>query len=457
MRVDRRHFARLGLASIAFAGFARAAAGGDGNYRSEVRGYGELGDDPARLLDLPAGFSYRVISSAGERMDDGFATPDKFDGMACFGLGGGRVALVRNHELSPRDRAIGPTRGEAGLEAALAKLPFYGADAEGRVLPGGTSTIVYDTRRERRQAVHLSLAGTAVNCAGGMTPWGSWLSCEETNLAAPDVAKSHGWVFEVPAARRGLAAPVPLTALGRFRHEAAAVDPRTGIVYLTEDEGDSLFYRLLPNAKGRLARGGRLQALAFVDGTKDSRNWNGTAFPARARRAVKWIDLDGTDSPDSDLRKRGAAAGAALFARGEGIHRGNRDFYFTCTSGGAAKIGQIMRYRPSRFEGQSGEAGEPAMLENFVESASSEVLDYGDNLTVAPWGHLIVCEDRAGSATNYLRGVTPEGRVYAIARLRVDTELAGACFSPDGRILFLNIYRPGKTVAITGPWATVRS
>ena len=172
---------------------------------------------------------------------------------------------------------------------------------------------------------------------------------------------------------------------------------------------------------------------------------------------MKWIDLDGTDSPDSDLRKRGAAAGAALFARGEGIHRGNRDFYFTCTSGGAAKIGQIMRYRPSRFEGHKGEAGEPAILENFVESASSEVLDYGDNLTVAPWGHLIVCEDRSGSATNYLRGVTPEGRVYAIARLRADTELAGACFSPDGRILFLNIYRPGKTVAITGPWASVRS
>jgi hypothetical protein len=245
--------------------------------------------------------------------------------------------------------------------------------------------------------------------------------------------------------------------LGRFRHEAAAVDPRTGIVYLTEDRQDSLFYRFLPKRRGALAAGGSLQALALVDGPADTRNWSGLAFPVRAKHRVRWIDLEGTDSPEDDLRSRGAAAGAAIFARGEGIHRGRGEFYFTCTSGGAAKIGQIMRYVPSPAEGGPGEARDPATLENFVESRDSAVLDYSDNLTVAPWGHLIVCEDRSGNARNYLRGVSPEGRVYTIARLLADTELAGACFSPDAKTLFLNVYRPGRTLAITGPWSAVQA
>jgi hypothetical protein len=455
MLIDRRGFACLGLGSLAFAGFARAARD-DAGRAGEAPGYGPTRPDPAGLLDLPEGFSYRVISSAGERMDDGFATPDKFDGMACFPLGGARVALVRNHELGPGDRALGPTAGIERLERAMRSMPFYGADKDGRPLPGGTTTIVYDIARHRRVSVHLSLAGTAVNCAGGATPWGSWLTCEETSLSAPDVARSHGWVFEVPARGRGLAAPVPLTAMGRFRHEAAAVDPRTGIVYLTEDQGDSLFYRFLPRRPGALAQGGRLQALAFVDAPADTRNWSGVAFPAGASRAVRWIDLDGTDSPGDDLRKRGAAAGAAIFARGEGIHRGANEYFFTCTSGGAARIGQIMRYTPSPAEGRAGEARAPATLQNFVESASSAVLDYGDNLTVAPWGHLVVCEDRQGNARNWLRGVSPDGRVYPIARLLAETELAGACFSPDGGTLFVNVYRPGRTLAIAGPWRTVR-
>jgi secreted PhoX family phosphatase len=456
MLIDRRDFGRLGLGSLAFAGLAGAAQS-DSGYVNQARGYGPLRADRSGLLDLPDRFSYRVISSAGERMDDGFVTPDKFDGMGCFALGANRVALVRNHELGPNDRALGPTGGLERLERAILAKPFFGADSEGRPLPGGTSTIVYDLARGRRESVHLSLSGTAVNCAGGPTPWGSWLSCEETSIKAPAVARAHGWVFEVPANARAAVAPVPLTALGRFRHEAAAVDPRTGIVYLTEDREDSLFYRFLPRRGGALARGGRLQALAFADAPADTRNWSGVSFPMGASRAARWIDLEGIDSPEDDLRKRGAAAGAAIFARGEGIHRGSGEFYFTCTSGGAAKIGQIMRYRPSPAEGRPGEAKAPATLQNFVESSSSEVLDYGDNITVAPWGHLIVCEDRSGSARNYLRGISPEGRVYTIARLLADTELAGACFAPDGKTLFLNVYRPGKTLAISGPWSSVRT
>jgi secreted PhoX family phosphatase len=116
-----------------------------------------------------------------------------------------------------------------------------------------------------------------------------------------------------------------------------------------------------------------------------------------------------------------------------------------------------MRYVPSPVEGRPDETRQPGSLDLFLESADTRVLDYGDNIAVAPNGHLIVCEDRSGSALNYLRGVTPEGRVYTIARLLLETELAGACFSPGGSTMFLNVYRPGKTLAITGPWNSVRS
>ena len=172
-------------------------------------------------------------------------------------------------------------------------------------------------------------------------------------------------------------------------------------------------------------------------------------------KEVIWIDLHDVESPDDDLRLRGAKAGAATFARGEGIHFGDGEMYFTCTSGGAGKHGQIMRYVPSPSEGQAGERDAPGRLQLFLESADDKVFDYGDNLTVAPWGHLIVCEDRySDTKRNHIRGVTPEGKVYTIARnvFRENAELAGVCFSPDGSTLFVNIYWPGITLAITGPW-----
>ncbi|HEV2745992.1 MAG TPA: alkaline phosphatase PhoX, partial [Allosphingosinicella sp.] len=133
-------------------------------------------------------------------------------------------------------------------------------------------------------------------------------------------------------------------------------------------------------------------------------------------------------------------------------------FYFACTSGGAAGSGQIMRYVPSPAEGRPGERDAPGRLQLFVESADRKVMDYADNVTVAPWGHLIACEDKSGdNSINHLKGITPAGRVYTLARLNLDTELAGACFAPDGRTMFVNIYRPGRTLAVTGPWRRVRA
>ncbi|PTQ12134.1 phosphatase [Sphingomonas oleivorans] len=454
--LDRRHFT-LGLTSAAFAGLALNACAPArlGGARSRMRAYGALEPDPAGLLDLPRGFSYRVISRLGDRMDDGFAVPDHADGMGCFALDGRRVALVRNHELAARHIATGPIR-PAGPERPET-LAAYDHVASGDILPGGTTTLIYDLAAGRVEAQYLSLVGTIRNCAGGTTPWGSWLSCEEdVSRAGAAVRRDHGWIFEVPVNRRGLADPLPLKAMGRFNHEAAAVDPRTGIVYLTEDRDDSLLYRFLPDAKGRLARGGRLQALAMRDVRhgRDSRNWAGDAMPVGGWQAVRWVDLDGTDSPDDDLRLRGHAKGAMRFARGEGIHYGDGALYFCCTSGGAAKLGQIMRYRPSRFEGQPAERDAPGALQLFVESTDPKMFNFGDNLTVAPNGHLIVCEDQyTDTVENHLRGVTPDGRLYTLGRLNLQTELAGACFSPDGSTLFVNIYAPAKTLAITGPWA----
>lgn len=461
--LSRRSALSGAAAGLAFAGVAHLArsqeTSQDETYLNETVGYGPLLNDPNRILDLPKDFSYRVISRFGEIMSDGLEVPYKADGMGCIPLGRSRVALVRNHELQPTDLNYGPAGMKRHLSARIDKSKAYDIAADGHALPGGTTTLIYDLARQKLVSQHLSLTGTAVNCAGGVTPWGSWLSCEETVAKAVNgLSKDHGWVFEVPGRAKGLVEAVPLKAMGRFQHEAACVDPRTGIVYMTEDNfGDGcLFYRFLPHALGDLAKGGRLQALGLRDGSGlDTSNHDQVLWGQGDLKDVRWIDLDGVESPDADLRLRGRQAGAAVFARGEGIHFGDGEMFFTCTSGGAARHGQIMRYAPSPSEGQAQERDAPGRLQLFLESANEKVFDFGDNLTVAPWGHLIVCEDRySDTKRNHLRGVTPDGKVYTIARnvFRENAELAGACFSPDGSTLFVNIYWPGMTLAITGPW-----
>jgi len=438
--MDRRFF--LKATSSAFVGLSasgcvtRPPLLADAPYTRAV-GYGALVPDGEGLLDLPEGFSYRVLSSLGDVMSDGATVPDKADGMGCFDLGDGRLALVRNHELVSTDDG----GGAFGLG--------FGAK-DGVFVPGGTTHVVLDRDSLEVADQFRSLGGTIRNCSGGITPWGSWLTCEES-VTGPGqkygegLDKNHGWVFEVPAAQRGLIEPVPLVAMGRFNHEAACVDPATGYVYLTEDRDDSVLYRFIPSEPGNLSRGGRLQAMK-VAGTTDLRNWTDTSVAVGPVGQVSWVDLDGVEAPKDDLRYQAATKGACIIARGEGIHMGEGEAFVCSTSGGSAGLGQIFKLSLSA-------SGDDDRLALFFESVSHHQFNFGDNLTVAPNGHLVVCEDQyTVNVDNHLRGITADGYAYPIARLNLQTELAGACFSPDGKTLFVNVYAPTKTLAITGPW-----
>lgn len=445
MKLTRRHFT-VALSAAAFSGFRANISHATGP-QQHASGYGPLISDPKGVIDLPPGFTYRVISSYGAPMSDGLMVPDKADGMGCFDLGNGLLALVRNHELKPHDKTPGPK---------APALNAFDLGSDNHPLPGGTTTIVYNPTNGAVEREYLSLIGTIRNCAGGITPWGSWLTCEEdVSRKADGFTNDHGWVFEVPATASSPVPAQPLKALGRFNHEAAAIDPRSGIVYLTEDREDSLFYRFIPNEFGKLSSGGRLQALGITDTPEgaDTRNWDGITWHTGEWKQAFWVDLDEPESPQDDLRYRGHANGAAVFARGEGIHWGDGELYFCCTSGGAEGLGQIIRYRPSAFEGMHKEGDEPGMIQLFLESDNPATFNFGDNLTVAPNGHLFVCEDQyTDTVNNHIRGVTTDGLVYDFARIRVQTEPAGACFSPDGKTFFVNLYSPTKTLAITGPW-----
>ncbi|HET9770195.1 MAG TPA: alkaline phosphatase PhoX [Acidimicrobiia bacterium] len=438
--IDRRTFLRAGaglgvaltagpLDVLGWLAPARAeAATTSARWAPNNGGYGPL--KPAGpVLELPGGFTYVRFGDEGSPMDDGSPTPPAHDGMATFTDGPGRIRLIRNHECTDKGEAFA--------------RPAYDPKAT-----GGTTTSVFDTRAGRLVSSFPSLAGTFCNCAGGLTPWRTWLSCEEgTPGPRTGFDRMHGYVFEVPVDRDGPAEPVPLKAMGRFVHEAVAVDPASGIVYLTEDRPTAGFYRFVPTTPGVLRDGGRLQMLA-VDGRPGHDTRRGQApdvvFPAL------WVDIDDPDPPDAgwnplSVFQQGFRQGGAVFGRLEGCCFDRGRVLLTATAGGDAGCGQVWEYR-GQPDGRGGR------LRLVFESPAAEFLRQPDNVTVSPRGGVLLCEDHDGA--DRLMGVDPEGRIFEFARNRLSGgEFAGLCFGPTiGQWLFVNIQRPGMTLAITGPW-----
>ncbi|WP_128374783.1 alkaline phosphatase PhoX [Streptomyces cavernae] len=435
--------------SIAFAGDLSELFAGTASAQSGRGGYGPLVPDPRGLLDLPAGFRYRVLSREGDRLRSGEgAVPGNHDGMSAFAGRHGRVHLVRNHEN--RHNAARPVPVIEGLTY----------DPAGK---GGCTALTLDSRG-RVLAERVAIAGTAVNCAGGPTPWGTWLTCEETEDKAGTngYTKDHGFIFQVDPADPYRTGAVPLTAMGRFQHEAVAIDPARGIVYETEDaflKPFGLFYRFLPQKPlggvGSLRAGGRLQAMRVPDVPDLSAVQEiGAAFDR-----VEWVDVPdplatGTPIRLQDFGPKGITHAQKL----EGCYWGGRSVYFVSsfarsTEGSAADhYGQIWRYEPT--------ARRLTLVIVFGPGTDLQLPgESPDNICLAPSGGLMVCED--GNGAQHVYGVTRRGEVYPMARNRQNVgtpeepewgEFAGVTFSPDGDTMYVNCYAPGTTFAVTGPW-----
>lgn len=462
-RVTRRGFIGGSAAAL---GFAFAGAGSLDPFVREAaaaatgpaKGYGPLQYRPGRILALPEGFDYKVLGEVGKRTAGGLIHPDDPDAMGVFpGPDGGSV-VVSNHENGPDDEFVVPH--DEGI--------VFDPGAR-----GGTSTMIVDAQNNLT-GHYASLAGTVNNCAGGITPWGTWLSCEETEVRRGAALQfDHGYVFEVdpagPQANVGRSG-IPLKFLGRYSHEACAVDPDSGAIHLTEDAGgpNGLYYRWTPPVGYRQGAGvlhelsqngtainvGKLEAMKCFDADGNHVPDLAAATDVNTRYHVEWVEVPDRDAAKVSVRKQFSNDQITRARKLEGQWWADGGAYFVSSfarlsDGSVAEHdGQVWHYDPKwqtiRLKTIFGV--------NIDPGAEGTNFDGPDNITVSPHGGLIMAED--GNGKSHLVGVTTFGKAYPLALNQTgDSEFCGPAFNAAGDTLFVNIQSgPGYTLAITGPW-----